>query len=70
MLLYGAAGVAVFSLYLVYDVYLLKIGAFRSPVEAAMNLFLDVINLFFEILRIFLAVKTESKDLGNFGEFF
>ncbi|MBX9586485.1 MAG: Bax inhibitor-1 family protein [Gammaproteobacteria bacterium] len=70
MLLYGAAGVAVFSLYLVYDVYLLKIGAFRSPVEAAMNLFLDVINLFFEVLRIFIAVKTESKDLGNFGQFF
>lgn len=70
MLLYGAAGVAVFSLYLVYDVYLLKIGAFRSPVEAAMNLFLDVMNLFLETLRIFLAVKSESKDLGNIGEFF
>lgn len=70
MLLYGAAGVAVFSLYLVYDVYLLKIGAFRSPVEAAMNLFLDVINLFLETLRIFIAVKTESKNLGNIGEFF
>lgn len=70
MLLYGAAGVAVFSLYLVYDVYLLKIGAFKSPVEAAMNLFLDVINLFLEMLRIFIAIQTEKNEIGNFGNFF
>jgi modulator of FtsH protease len=66
IMLYSAVGVAVFSLYLVYDVYLLKIGAFKSPIEAAMNLFLDVVNLFLETLRLFLVVN-DSKN-SNFGK--
>lgn len=70
MLLYGAAGVAVFSLYLVYDVYLLKIGAFKSPVEAAMNLFLDVMNLFLDILKVFIALQSEKKEIGDFSNLF
>lgn len=70
MLLYGAAGVAVFSLYLVYDVYLLKIGAFKSPVEAALNLFLDVLNLFLDILKVFIAIQSEKKEVGDFSNFF
>lgn len=72
MLLYSAAGVGVFSLYMVYDVYLLKIGAFKTPVEAAMNLFLDVINLFLETLTLYLVLNSENKDnAGTYmGQFF
>lgn len=69
MLLYSAAGVGIFSLYLVYDVYLLKIGAFKTPIEAALNLYLDVINLFLETLMLYISLqdaKNESPGLGNF----
>jgi modulator of FtsH protease len=69
MLLYSAAGVGIFSLYLVYDVYLLKIGAFKTPIEAALNLYLDVVNLFLETLMLYVSLqntKSESAGLGNF----
>ena len=54
----GAAGAVVFSLYLVYDTQLMMGGKHKyslSPEEyifAALNIYLDVINLFMYILMI------------------
>ena len=58
MIGYGAAGALVFSLYLVYDTQLMLGGKHKyalSPEEyifAALNLYLDIINLFLYILMI------------------
>ena len=49
----AVGGAAVFSLYIVYDVYL--ISKRLSPDEyiaASINLYLDILNLFLHILRI------------------
>ena len=59
MIGYGAAGALVFSLYLVYDTQLMLGGKHKyalSPEEyifAALNLYLDIINLFLYLLSIF-----------------
>ena len=58
MIGFGAAGALVFSLYLVYDTQLMLGGKHKyalSPEEyifAALNIYLDVINLFMYILMI------------------
>jgi len=60
---YGAAGAAIFGLYIVYDTQLMMGGSHKyalSPEEyvfAALNLYLDVINLFMYILMIVGAVR-------------
>ena len=59
MIGFGAAGALVFSLYLVYDTQLMLGGKHKyalSPEEyifAALNLYLDIINLFLYLLSIF-----------------
>ena len=58
MIGYGSAGALVFSLYIVYDTQLMMGGKHKyalSPEEyvfAALNLYLDIINLFLYILMI------------------
>ena len=58
MIGYGAAGALVFSLYLVYDTQLMLDGKHKyalSPEEyifAALNIYLDVVQLFMYILMI------------------
>ena len=58
MIGYGAAGALVFSLYLVYDTQLMLGGKHKyalSPEEyifAALNIYLDVVQLFMYILMI------------------
>ena len=55
---YGAAGAAIFGLYIVYDTQLMMGGSHKyalSPEEyvfASLNLYLDIINLFMYILSI------------------
>ena len=57
-MVYGGAGALIFSLYLVYDTQLMLGGKHKyalSPEEyifAALNIYLDVINLFMYILMI------------------
>ena len=59
MLGYGSLGALVFSLYIVYDTQLMMGGKHKyalSPEEyifAALNLYLDIINLFLYLLAIF-----------------
>ena len=59
MIGFGAAGALVFSLYLIYDTQIMMGGKHKyalSPEEyifAALNLYLDIINLFLYILSIF-----------------
>ena len=58
MLGYGSIGALIFSLYIVYDTQLMMGGKHKyalSPEEyifAALNIYLDVINLFLYILMI------------------
>lgn len=55
MLQVGIAAVAtlVFSLYIAFDTQMLLRGAFSSPVEAAIALYLDVLNIFVSLLQLF-----------------
>ena len=59
MLGYGCIGALIFSLYIVYDTQLMMGGKHKyslSPEEyifAALNLYLDIINLFLYLLSIF-----------------
>merc|ERR1712117_339977 len=56
---YSAAGAVIFSLYIIYDTQIMIGGNHKysiSPEEyifAALNLYLDIINLFLYLLRIF-----------------
>ena len=58
MLGYGSLGALVFSLYIVYDTQLMMGGKHKyalSPEEyifAALNLYLDIVNLFIYLLAI------------------
>uniref|UniRef100_A0A8D8TVA0 Protein lifeguard 1 n=1 Tax=Cacopsylla melanoneura TaxID=428564 RepID=A0A8D8TVA0_9HEMI len=58
-LIYGACGAVLFSIYLIYDTQLMMGGNHRysiSPEEyifAALNIYLDVVNIFSSILQIF-----------------
>ncbi|XP_045766790.1 protein lifeguard 1-like [Maniola jurtina] len=62
-LVYAAAGALIFSLYLVYDTQLMMGGKHKysiSPEEyifAALNLYLDIVNIFLFILTIIGATK-------------
>lgn len=55
MLQVGIAAVAtlVFSLYIAFDTQMLLRGAFSSPIEAAIALYLDVLNIFISLLQLF-----------------
>lgn len=63
MILYGSLGALIFSAYLVVDTQLMMGGKHKyalSPEEyifAALNLYLDIINIFLYLLTIFGAVK-------------
>ncbi len=50
--LLAAAGALVFSGFILYDTQNLIQGAFDSPVEAAIALYLDILNLFISILQL------------------
>ena len=58
MIGYGSAGALVFSLYIVYDTQLMMGGKRKYALDpeeyifAALNIYLDVINLFMYILMI------------------
>ena len=58
MIGYGSAGALVFSLYIVYDTQLMMGGNRKYSLDpeeyifAALNIYLDVINLFMYILMI------------------
>ena len=58
MIGYGSVGALIFSLYIVYDTQLMMGGKHKyslSPEEyifAALNIYLDIINLFMYILMI------------------
>ncbi|KAL7633843.1 UNVERIFIED_CONTAM: hypothetical protein RMT77_015799 [Armadillidium vulgare] len=54
-LLISGATAILFSLFIVYDTHLIIIMKFSTDkyILAAINLYLDIINLFFELLRIF-----------------
>ena len=60
---YSAVGCLIFSLYLIYDTQIMLGGKHKyslSPEEyifAALNLYLDIINLFLYILRIIGAAR-------------
>ena len=51
----GIAAIAtlIFSLYIAFDTQMLLRGAFSSPVEAAIALYLDVLNIFISLLQLF-----------------
>ena len=59
MLGFGSVGALIFSLYIVYDTQMMMGGKHKyslSPEEyifAALNLYLDIINLFLYLLSIF-----------------
>lgn len=59
--LQGFLGVGLFSAFLVYDVHRAKTGGFRTPVEAALNIYLDIINLF---VHIVVAMQQENRSLA------
>jgi len=54
----SVAGAAIFSLYIVFDVYM--ISRRLSPdeyISAAISLYLDILNLFLHLLRILAAMQ-------------
>ena len=51
--LISLAGVLIFSLYIVYDTSRLVTGKETNPVAAAISLYLDLLNLFLFLLRLF-----------------
>ena len=63
MLVYSVMGAALFSMYLVFDMQLMMAGKHKysiSPEDyilAALNLYMDIINLFLMILRLVSAAK-------------
>ena len=69
MLGYGSLGALVFSLYIVYDTQLMMGGKHKyalSPEEyifAALNLYLDIINLFLYILTLVGAAKDPTEGI-------
>ncbi len=48
----AAAGALLFSFMIIYDTQLIIRGAFATPVEAAIAIYLDVLNLFISLLQI------------------
>lgn len=58
MIGYGSAGALIFSMYIVYDTQLMMGGSHKYSIDpeeyifAALNLYLDIINLFMYILMI------------------
>ena len=63
MIAYGSIGALIFSLYIVFDTQLMMGGNHKYSLDpeeyifAALNLYLDIINLFLYILMIVGAVK-------------
>ena len=62
ILMHACFGVVIFSLFLLYDISMVKNGRFDSPITAACALFLDIVNLFVDILQIMLYMNSDSKD--------
>lgn len=48
----SALGAGIFSLYIAFDMYLIRQRAYEHPVRAAFAVFLDIINLFLHLLRL------------------
>lgn len=61
MLLHGLCGVLAFSGWLAYDFYKLRTKQFTSPILAASNLYLDLLNLFVHLVELFAALKSDKK---------
>ena len=63
MIAYGSIGALIFSLYIVFDTQLMMGGKHKYALDpeeyifAALNLYLDIINLFLYILMIVGAVR-------------
>ena len=49
----SAVGALIFSMYIVYDTSQIIHGGVTNPVLAALSLFLDILNLFYSLLRLF-----------------
>jgi FtsH-binding integral membrane protein len=62
-IIYGALGAGLFSVYIIYDTQLMMVGRYKysiSPedyVLAALKIYLDIINLFLMIMRLFAKKK-------------
>ncbi|MBB5022911.1 Bax inhibitor-1/YccA family protein [Desulfurispira natronophila] len=50
-------GAGIFSLYIAYDMYLIKNRAYPTPVRAAFAVFLDIVLLFMHLLRLLAAMR-------------
>ena len=48
----AGAGAIIFSAFILFDTQNIMKGNFSSPVEAAIALYLDVLNLFISLLQI------------------
>lgn len=49
----AGAGAVLFSLYVAYDTQNIIKGAYQSPVDAAVSLYLDFLNIFVSLLQLF-----------------
>jgi len=60
----SVAGAMVFCLYIVYDVARLKGDYFEQDdyIGATMNLYLDIVNLFLDVLRILASTSSSKRD--------
>lgn len=70
-LMHAVLGNLVFSAYLVFDIQMIKKGLYDTPIEAALNVFLDIVNLFVDMVQIMLYYQTESENFNDHvSEFF
>ena len=58
-IVFAGIGVVLFSAYTMYDIQRIKMLPGMSPMEAALNLYLDIFNLFIFILRLMGAVSRD-----------
>lgn len=58
-MIFAGFGVILFGAYTMYDVQKLKYSLGMNPLEAALNLYLDIFNLFIYILRLMGAVSRD-----------
>ena len=68
MIAYGSAGALIFSLYIVYDTQLMMGGKHKYALDpedyifAALNIYLDIVNLFMYILMIVGASSSDKRS--------
>jgi modulator of FtsH protease len=55
-------GALVFSAFILYDTQQIIQGGFSTPIEAAIALYIDFLNLFISLLQILAAFNSSSDD--------